>query len=101
MVPDVPVVRLDCPTTMVACCPFENAKTLLAGISNNVKENIAIIFFVSIPTPTPLCLSTLVYKSMFFQFSQGYHDDVQNDSVQLLQDNQRFFLIFGVFYLLF
>ena len=55
VVPNVPVVKPACPTTIVAGCPFENAKTLLAGTSNNVSEIIARIFFIDDATnPKPL-----------------------------------------------
>ena len=43
VVPDVPVVKVPCPITTVAACPFENAKTLLAGKIRIAKTNIVII----------------------------------------------------------
>jgi len=63
-VPDVPVVKVPCPITIVAACPFENAKTLLAGKTRIAKTNIVIILDITSQPNASCCL--LIYITIFF-----------------------------------
>src|SRR2546428_319846 len=56
VVPAVPVVKVPCPTTTVAACPFENAKTLLAGKTRIAKTNIVIILDLTSQPNASYCL---------------------------------------------
>ncbi|TLX81587.1 MAG: hypothetical protein E6K98_07040 [Thaumarchaeota archaeon] len=56
VVPDVLPVKVPCPTTTVAGCPFENAKTLLAGKTRMAKTNIVITLDVTSQPTASYCL---------------------------------------------
>src|SRR5256712_526903 len=56
VVPDVPVVKVPCPTTTVAACPLKNAKTLLAGKTRIAKTNIVIILDITSQPNASYCL---------------------------------------------
>jgi len=64
VVPDVPVVKVPCPTTTVAACPFENAKTLVIGKTRIAKTNIVIILDLTSQPNASCCL--LIYITIFF-----------------------------------
>src|SRR2546428_245536 len=56
VVPTVFVVKEPCPTTTVAACPFENAKTLLAGKTRIAKTNIVMILDLTSQPNASYCL---------------------------------------------
>src|SRR3989475_618849 len=56
VVPNVFVVNEPCPTTTVAACPFENAKTLLAGKTRIAKTNIVMILDLASQPNASYCL---------------------------------------------
>src|SRR2546422_921553 len=64
VVPGAAIVKVLCPTTTVAACPFENAKTLLAGKTRIAKTNIVIILDLISQPNASCCL--LIYITIFF-----------------------------------